>query len=298
MRLDHFGQPFRPGLADLRDVDILGRKSEIARQHEGGAAVDRQYPAAYPAAIAAAPISSNAASNCSRSNSAAIGLSPARVSSTPRPSPRISSTKPGKLVAMNAASSTCTGFSLRGAQHQRRHGDAVIHVGLDQAAAGRRGRWPCTIRSSPSISTSTPLTRSRAAVASSRSDSLTRSSLRPRMRVVPSANAAATARIGYSSIMVGARSGGTSTPFSARAAHPQVGDLLAALVAPLQHLDRRAHLPQRRQQAGAQRVEHDAVEHDLGARHDQRRDQRKRGRRRVGRHHDRRRHELRLADRA
>ena len=34
------------------------------------------------------------------------------------------------------------------------------------------------------------------------------------MRVVPSAQAAATARMGYSSIIEGARSAGTSTPFS------------------------------------------------------------------------------------
>ena len=77
---------------------------------------------------------------------------------------------------------------------------------------------------------------------------------------MPSANAAATARIGYSSIMVGARSAGTSTPFSAPALHPQIGDVLAALVALLEHLDRRAHLPQRRQQAGAQRIDHHAFE--------------------------------------
>ncbi len=43
---------------------------------------------------------------------------------------------------------------------------------------------------------------------------MTLSSARPRMRVVPSAKAAATARIGYSSIIEGARSGGTSTPFN------------------------------------------------------------------------------------
>src|SRR5216117_581150 len=41
---------------------------------------------------------------------------------------------------------------------------------------------PCTIRSSPTISTSTPLTRSMSAVAARRSDSFTRSSFRPRMR--------------------------------------------------------------------------------------------------------------------
>src|SRR4029453_18997227 len=55
------------------------------------------------------------------------------------------------------------------------------------------------------------------AVASSRSDSLTRSSCRPRMIVVPSAKEAATASTRYSSIIEGARSGGTSTPRSLEA---------------------------------------------------------------------------------
>ena len=115
------------------------------------------------------------------------------------------------------------------------------------------------------------------------------------MRVVPSANEAATARIGYSSIMVGARSGGTSTPLSvdvrtrrsATSSPPSLRRSSTSIV--------RAHFPQRGKQSGPQRIEHDAVEHDLGARHDQRRDQRKRRRRRIGRHHHRRGHELRLA---
>src|ERR1700716_1921899 len=81
------------------------------------------------------------------------------------------------------------------------------------------GTWPLpsTKRSSPTISTLTPLTRSIAAVASSRSDSLTRNSCRPRMMVVPSAKLAATASTRYSSIIEGARSGGTSTPRSLEA---------------------------------------------------------------------------------
>ena len=89
------------------------------------------------------------------------------------------------------------------------------------------GTWPLpsTIRSSPTISTLTPLTRSMAAVASSRSDSLTRNSCRPRMMVVPSAKAAATASTRYSSIIEGARSGGTSTPrsFEARTRNCAIG---------------------------------------------------------------------------
>src|ERR1039458_868835 len=124
------------------------------------------------------------------------------------PSERISSTKPGKLVAMKAPSSMRTGLSL-------------AKPITSAAMALRCSMWvknspppaalalPCTIRSSPSISTVKPLARSMAAVASNRSDSLTRNSFRPRRRVTPCANEAATARIGYSSIIAGARSAGT-----------------------------------------------------------------------------------------
>lgn len=53
-----------------------------------------------------------------------------------------------------------------------------------------------------------------AATAARRSHSLTRSSSRPRITVVPCAKAAATASTGYSSIIEGARSDGTSIPVS------------------------------------------------------------------------------------
>ena len=59
----------------------------------------------------------------------------------------------------------------------------------------------------------------------------------------PSAKAAATARIGYSSIIDGARSGGTSTPFSARVARGDVADRLAAVLALVR--DRRGPRPSR-----------------------------------------------------
>ncbi len=52
-------------------------------------------------------------------------------------------------------------------------------------------------------------------MAARRSLSLTRNSSRPRITVRPSAKAAATARTGYSSIIDGAHSGGTSKPLSA-----------------------------------------------------------------------------------
>ena len=60
---------------------------------------------------------------------------------------------------------------------------------------------PSTISSSPSTATRTPQAASPAAIAASRSLSLTRSSASPRITVRPRAQAAATARIGYSSII-------------------------------------------------------------------------------------------------
>ena len=115
------------------------------------------------------------------------------------------------------------------------------------------------------------------------------------MRVVPSANAAATARTGYSSIIVGARSGGTSTPRSGRArtrrsatsSPPSLRVSSTSIAAPIS----RSVV----EQAGAQRVGHHAFEDHVGARHDQRGDQREGGRGRIGRHRDRRRPELGLA---
>ena len=75
---------------------------------------------------------------------------------------------------------------------------------------------PCTIRSSPSISTRAPFTASSAAVASTagRSPSPAAPSARA-CAWFPTACEAITARTGYSSIIVGARSHGTSTPRSA-----------------------------------------------------------------------------------
>src|SRR5712691_2624643 len=102
--------------------------------------------------------------------------------------------------------------------------------------------------SSPEMSTLTPLTRSMAAVASSRSDSLTRNSCRPRMMVVPSAKAAATASTRYSSIIDAAQF---------RGADPGLRHRFAGIAPNLAFLDRRAHFAQRREQPGAQRIGHD-----------------------------------------
>src|SRR5262249_2727417 len=129
------------------------------------------------------------------------------------PRARIKAEKPGKLVAIMAASSTRTGFSL--AKPMTRNAMAmrwsmwVVTVPPPDAPP-----LPCTIRSSPSISTSPPLATRPAATAASRSDSFTRNSLSPRMTVVPWAKLAATANTGYSSIMAGPPAPGTSTPRS------------------------------------------------------------------------------------
>ena len=67
--------------------------------------------------------------------------------------------------------------------HERRHGDAVIHVGRDEAAAGERGR--CRARSGRRpLSTATPLCAASRRCAAMRSLSFTRSSSMPRMIVV------------------------------------------------------------------------------------------------------------------
>ena len=137
--------------------------------------------------------------------------------------------------------------------------------------------------------------RGPAAIAVSRSLSLTRSSASPRMTVRPRAQAAATARIGYSSIIRGARSGGMSAPVrvpartrrSATGSPPSSRSFTRAISAPISR--------QAFEQSGAQRIEADAFDRNLRSRHDQRRDQRERGRRDVARHRDRRRREFGLA---
>ena len=114
-------------------------------------------------------------------------------------------------------------------------------------------------------------------------------------RAAACAQAAATARIGYSSIIDGARSGGMSAPLQRAGADTQIGDRLAALDALVLERDIGAHLVEAREQPGARRVEPDIRDRHLGARHDQRRDERERGRGRVARHGDRRRGQLGLA---
>src|SRR5262249_62383970 len=102
------------------------------------------------------------------------------------PSERIIGMKSGKLVAMKAVSSTLTGLSDASPITSA---DIAMRWSMWVETTPPPGTWPLpsTMRSSPEISTFTPLTRSIAAVASRRSDSFTRSSFSPRMIVVPSA---------------------------------------------------------------------------------------------------------------
>ena len=144
------------------------------------------------------------------------------------------------------------------------------------------------IKSSPSTATRTPQPARPAAIAERRSLSLTRSSARPRITVRPQAQAAATARIGYSSIIRGARSAGISAPVRvpARARMSATGSPPSSRR--FTQSDIGAHLGEAFEKTGAQRVDADAFDRHLGTRNDQARDQGKGGRRRVARHDDRR----------
>ncbi len=115
--------------------------------------------------------------------------------------------------------------------------------------------------------------------------SFTRSSARPCMTVRPRANAAATARIGYSSIIEGARSAGTSTPVRVDALTVDVGDRLAALdrARLVEAEDPRPFRSSVVEQAGAQRVHHHVADGQLRSGYDQRRDDREGGGRRIAR---------------
>ena len=79
------------------------------------------------------------------------------------------------------------------------------------------GPRPRTMRPSSSSSASTPQALRPSTISVMRSLSFTRNSAAPVMRVSPSANAAATARIGNSSIIAGARLAGGETPLNSLA---------------------------------------------------------------------------------
>src|SRR5215472_10758268 len=130
------------------------------------------------------------------------------------PSPFIRGRKSGKLVAIGVASSMRTG-SLA-ASPKTRKAIAMRWSSWVSMVAPPAGKLPApsTSKSSPSTATRTPHFAKPAAIPASRSLSLTRSSARPRITVRPLAQAAATASIGYSSIIRGARSAGISAPFN------------------------------------------------------------------------------------
>ena len=130
-----------------------------------------------------------------------------------------------------------------------------------------------------------PAALSPAATAARRSLSLTLSSCKPRMRVEPEANAAATDRIGYSSIIEGARAAGTSTPLSVPARTLKSATFLAALDAFVERLDMRPHLLQRLEELSPERVHHHPLNDDVGPRNDQSGDEGDRRRRWVARNH-------------
>ena len=75
----------------------------------------------------------------------------------------------------------------------------------------------------------------------------------------------------------GGAGGGNIDPFQCALAHPQVRHVLAALDTPVEDLDMRAHLFQRREKPGPQRVHHHAFDHDVRPRNDQGGDDRERG---------------------
>ena len=137
-----------------------------------------------------------------------------------------------------AVSSTVTGFSRGQAHRQERHGDAVIHVGGDRAAARAPSPLPSTVRPSAVSRNSDAigLKPARDGRQAGRFPSpavpqgpASRCRLRRRRRRRPGwdIRRSSTAR---------ARPA-LSTPFKARMAHQQIADLLAAAVAAVLDLD-------------------------------------------------------------
>ena len=72
--------------------------------------------------------------------------------------------------------------------------------------------------------------------------------------------------------------GGNIDALQRARAHPQVRHLLAAFVTLVERLDMRAHLLQRVEKPGPERVHHHALDDDVRPRNDQSGDEGKRGR--------------------
>ena len=144
-------------------------------------------------------------------------------------------------------------------------------------------RPPRTTRWSSPDSTPTPSRVSSSPTVAMRSLSLTRSSAASRNSVTPSANAAATASTGISSITQGSPRPRRWCRAAARS-HPQLTHRLAELLAGVDDLDRRAHAHEHVDERDARRVERDVLDHELGAGRDRRGHDPERGRRRIARH--------------
>src|SRR5438477_6659227 len=105
---DSFCQPLGPRLSNLGNIDVLRAEAKVAGQHQRRSAINCN-------------VESRVRRNCGTSDLIegveklfAIKARRHRSALQPNspPSARIISMKPGKLVAMKAVSSTCTGLSL------------------------------------------------------------------------------------------------------------------------------------------------------------------------------------------
>ena len=103
------------------------------------------------------------------------------------PSCAISGRKVGKEVAIMVSSSTVTGFCEASPMTRKLMARRWSRWVSTSPPPGTSPAPPSTIRSSPSIVALTPLAMRPAAVAASRSDSLTRNSCKPFIRVTPRA---------------------------------------------------------------------------------------------------------------
>ena len=155
--------------------------------------------------------------------------------------------------------------------HQRRHRDAVIHVGRDQAAAGGAALAVHDQVVALDLDVDAVQAQHRGgrgeAVGFLHAQFLQAAHARRafgegrRDRRAPDIRRSST----------GARSGGTSTPRSAQARTRRSATSSPPSSRRSSSSIDRAHLAQGREQPGAQRVQHDAFEDHLRARHDQRR---------------------------
>ncbi len=216
-----------------------------------------------------------------------------RAPSSSRLCPRDLRTQPGHQWFENRErcrdgqpSSTLTGFCDAKPQDKKGHRDPVVDM-------GRTGRTRPARRPHPSRGRSArpPLPRpghrrprARAPSRRCRSLSLTRSSFTPRITVTPSAQAATTERIGYSSIIDARPLLRHFDALKLRCPHAQVCHRLAALFARVLELDIGAHLHKRCVKPVSRRVLADAGHEYIRPRDDQRRADRERCRGRITRH--------------